>query len=271
MKTKIVTGIKSVICSGLFLISLFSLLSSCKKDSVDTSLPTMKLTPDNVMGKTAQQVDVTLTIYAPNGIKSLEISKTINLVSSGGVTNGTPVSTGDNTYTFVYSYTYQPDDVTKLVGINFRLVDNKGNAVEKDLTVDTEASGAQKIYTHPWKLTSKLWETRNPIEENLKDCGKDDVYTFNSDSTLSINYGMNTGTGDCVFDGFNIFDKWSLSDDEKVFTRVYHSVFDPTKITVEIFQVKSLTKDKLVMELSVDLSAFGLSANELFLYTFETM
>lgn len=267
MKTKIVTGIKSVIYSGLFLISLFSLLSSCKKDSVDTSLPIMKLTPDNVMGKTAQHVDATLTIYAPNGIKSLEISKTINLVSSGGVTNGAPVSTGDNTYTYVYSYTYQPDEVNKLVGINFRLVDNKGNAVEKDLTVNTEASGAQKIYTHPWKLTSKLWETRNPIEESLQNCEKDDAYTFNSDSTMSINYGM---TG-CLFDGFNIFEKWSLSDDEKVFTWVYHSVFDPTKITVETFQVKSLTKDKLVMEVAVDLSAFGLSNNELFLYTFETI
>ncbi len=78
MKTETVTGKKSAIYSGLFLISLFLLLSSCKKDSLDTSLPTMKLTPDNVMGKTAQHVDVTLTIYASNGIESLEIS-TVNL------------------------------------------------------------------------------------------------------------------------------------------------------------------------------------------------
>ncbi len=75
----------------------------------------------------------------------------------------------------------------------------------------------------------------------------------------------------CLNYGYKIFDKSSLSDDEKVFTWIYHSVFDPTKITVENFQVKSLTKDKLVMEVSVDLSAFGLSANELFLYTFETI
>ena len=267
MKTKIITGIKSVTYFGFFIISLALGLSSCKKDSVDTSLPTMKLTPDNVMGKTAQHVDATLTIYAPNGIKSLEISKTINLVSSGGVTMGTPISTGEKTYTYVYTYTYQPDEVNKLVGINFRLVDNKGNAVEKDLTVNTEASGAQKIYTHPWKLTSKLWETRNPIEESLQNCEKDDAYTFHADSTMSINYG----TTGCLFDGFNIFDKWTLSEDEKVFTWVYHSVFDPTKITVETFQVKSLTKDKLVMEVAVDLSAFGLSNHELFLYTFETI
>ena len=267
MKTKTIKRIKSTIYFSAVAIALLLALPSCKKDGVDKSLPTMKLTPDNVMGKTAQHVDVTLIIYAPNGIKSLEISKTINLVSSGGVTTGTPVSTGENIFTFVYAYTYQPDEVNKLVGINFRLTDNKGNAVEKDLTVNTEASGAQKIYTHPWKLTSKLWETHNPVEENLQDCEKDDAYTFRSDSTMSINYG----TSGCLFDGFNIFDKWTLSEDETVFTWVYHSVFDPTKITVETFTVKSLTKDKLVMEVAVDLSAFGLSKNELFLYTFETV
>ncbi|MEO6638558.1 MAG: lipocalin family protein [Ginsengibacter sp.] len=267
MKTKAIKRLKNTIYFGAIAIAFLLVLPSCKKDSIDPSLPTMKLTPDNVMGKTAQLVDVTLSIYAPNGIKSLEISKTINLVSSGGVTTGTPVSTGNNTYTFVYTYTYQPDEVNKLVGINFRLTDNKGNAVEKDLTVNTEASGAQKIYTHPWKLTSKLWETRNPIEENLQNCEKDDAYTFRADSTMAINYG----TTGCLFDGFNIFDKWTLSEDETVFTWVYHSVFDPTKITVETFQVKSLTKDKLVMELTIDLSAFGLSKNELFLYTFETI
>ncbi len=267
MKTKIIKRIRSTIYISATAIALLLVMPSCKKDSVDPNLPTMQLKPDNVLGKTAQHVDVTLTIYAPNGIKSLEISKTINLVSSGGVTTGTPVSTGTNTFTFVYTYTYQPDEVDKLVGINFRLIDNKGNAVEKDLTVNTEASGAQKIYTHPWKLTSKLWETRNPVQESLQDCEKDDAYTFRSDSTMSINYG----TSACTFDGFNIFDKWTLSEDETVFTWVYHSVFDPTKITVETFQVKSLTKDKLVMEVAVDLSAFGLSKNELFLYTFETI
>lgn len=267
MKTKAIKRIKNTIYFGAIAIALLLVLPSCKKDSIDPNLPTLTLKPDNVMGKTAQHVDVTLTIYAPYGIKSLEISKTINLVSSGGVTMGTPVSTGNNTFTFVYTYTYQPDEVNKLVGINFRLTDDKGNAVEKDLTVNTEASGAQKIYTHPWKLTSKLWETRNPIEENLQDCEKDDAYTFKADSSMSINYGA---TG-CLFDGFNIYDKWTLSEDETTFTWVYHSVFDPTKITVETFQVKSLTKDKLVMEVAVDLSAFGLSKNELFLYTFETI
>ena len=77
---------------------------------------------------------------------------------------------------------------------------------------------------------------------------------------------MNYGNAGCTFDGFNIFDQWSLSQDETIFTQVYHSVFDATKITVEKYTIISLTKDKLVMQIGLDLSAFGLSKNEIFVY-----
>jgi hypothetical protein len=80
---------------------------------------------------------------------------------------------------------------------------------------------------------------------------------------------LNYGASGCLFDGFNIFDKWYLSDDEKIFTQIYHSVFDPTKITVEKYVVKSLTPDKMVLEIAIDLSAFGLGKEELFVFTYE--
>ncbi|MEP6926406.1 MAG: hypothetical protein ABI834_02165 [Ginsengibacter sp.] len=265
MKTLIFKRGKLIGFFSLYAIVGSILLSSCKKDSVDSNLPTMKLAPEMVSGKTAQQLQTTLTIHAPYGAKTLEISKTINLVSALGVTTVTPVSLGDNNFEYVFTYTYQPDEVDKLVGINFHFEDAKGNVAEKDLTVNTIPSAAQIIYTHAWKLTSKLWTTRNPITESLQDCEKDNLTTFRSDSSILINYGA---TG-CTFDGFNIFDKWSLSDDETIFTQVYHSVFDPSKITIERYTVKSLTKDKMVLEIGLDLSAFGLSKNEIFLYTYE--
>jgi len=242
-----------------------SMLPACKKDTIDTSLPTMRLTPDKVSGKTGKQVQATLTIHAPNGFKKLETSKTINLVSAFGVTSVTPQDLGDNNYRYVFTYTYQPEEVDKLVGINFHFEDGKGNVAEKDLTVDTEASPAQMIYSRTWKLVSKLWTTRNPIQESLQECEKDNRTNFRRDSTIIVNYGA---VG-CTFDGFNIFDKWTLSDDEKTFTQIYHSVFDPRKITIEKYAVKSLTKDKMVLEIALDLSAFGLSNKEMFLYTYE--
>ena len=238
---------------------------SCKKDKVDTSLPAMVLTPGNVSGKTGKTDTAVLTIHAPNGLKKLETYKTVNLVTSLGVSSLTPEDLGNNEYRYVFIYKHLPDEVDKLVGINFRFEDAKGNAVEKDLTVYTEASGAQKIYSRTWKLVSKLWTTKNPDQESLQDCEKDNKTNFRSDSSITVNFGASG----CLFDGFNVFDKWYLSDDEKVFTQIYHSVFDPTKITVEKYKVISLTSEKMVLEIALDLTAFGLSENELFLYTYE--
>ena len=254
------------ICYSFCMLSLL-IQPSCKKDKADTSLPTMVLTPDKVSGKTAQISEAVLTIHAPNGFKKLETSKTVNLVSSLGINSVIPEDLGNNNYRYVFNYTHLPDEVDKLVGINFHFEDTKGNAAEKDLTVYTEASGAQKIYSRTWKLVSKLWTTKNPAEESLQDCEKDNKTNFRSDSSIVVNYGASG----CLFDGFNIFDKWYLSDDEKVFTQVYHSVFDPTKITVENYTVKSLTSEKMVLEIALDLSAFGLSDKEMFLYTYEAV
>jgi hypothetical protein len=192
----------------------------------------------------------------------------VNLVTSGGVNTVTTEDLGNNYFRYVFNYTHLPDEVDKLVGINFHFEDGKGNAAEKDLTVYTEASGAQKIYSRTWKLTSKLWTSRKPApEESLQDCEKDNKTRFKSDSSIVVDYGA---TG-CLFDGFNIFDKWWLSEDEKTFTQVYHSVFDPTKITVEKYTVKSLTSEKMVLEIALDLSAFGLGKEELFVYTYEAV
>lgn len=253
----------------LFVLCVASLTYSCKKDSVDPSLPVLKLHPVSVTGKSGQQVLDTLDIFAPNGVKSLQLSKTINLQpdASFGTQTVTPESLGGNTYRYVLAYTYQPEEVDKLVGINFRLEDNKGNVAEKDLTVNTTVSGAQIIYSRRWKMTSKLWVTKSPVEENIQECEKDNIFNYNRDSSINVNYGAQG----CMFDGFNIFDKWWLSDDETTFTQVYHSVFDPSNTTTEVYNVQSLTKDKWVMDIAYDLTVFGLSDNEVFVYTYEAV
>jgi hypothetical protein len=83
---------------------------------------------------------------------------------------------------------------------------------------------------------------------------------------MSLNYG----TDACTFDGFNIYDKWYVSEDEKTFTDIYHSVFNSEQITTEVYNIESLTTDKWVMDIALDLSAFGLSNHEVFIYTFQS-
>lgn len=250
-----------------FIIVVAGIITSCNKDSVDPNLPVLKLHPVNVTGKTGQHVLDTLDIVAPLGVGKLVLSKTINLVpdSAFGTQDVTPVSLGNNTYQYILDYTYQPGEVDKLVGINYHFEDSKGNVAEKDLTVNTAASAAQIIYSHKWKPVSVLWTTANPQQESITDCQKDNVFIYNADSTMSINYGALA----CTFDGFNIYDKWYVSDDEKTFTDVYHSVFNPAQITTEVYNIESLTKDKWVMDIAIDLSAFGLSDHEVFVYTYQ--
>ncbi|MEP6466203.1 MAG: hypothetical protein ABJB05_07840 [Parafilimonas sp.] len=253
----------SCIVSGAIIFT-----ASCKKDSSDPNLPALKLHPVNVTGKSGQHVLDTLDIVAPYGVGKLVLSKTINLVpdETFGMQTVTPVSTGANTFQYILDYTYEPDEVNKLVGINFHFEDAKGNVAEKDLTVNTIASASQIIYSHKWKLISKLWTTVTPQQENEQDCAKDDIYTYNADSTMGINYGAMA----CTFDGLNIYDKWYVSDDEKTFTDIYHSVFNPDQITTEVYNIESLTNDKWVMDIALDLSVFGLSDHEVFVYTYQS-
>jgi len=242
---------------------------TCKKDTVETDLPTLRLAPDKVSGKSGFPVSTVLSGTVQNGVKNFYISKTVNLkADSSWGTNGVLTVTdlaGQTTFDYTFNYTLQDDEVDKLVGFNYRIEDEKGKAAEKDLTVNTIASGAQIIASHPWKYTSKIWETDDPPSENLQDCEKDNFFVYKRDSTILLNYG----TAGCIFDGLNIYDKWTLSEDEKTFTQSYHSVFDPSKVTTEVYTVKSLTKDKWVVEIALDLSVFGLSDHEMFEYTYE--
>ncbi|MGZ3956818.1 MAG: lipocalin family protein [Flavisolibacter sp.] len=207
-----------------------------------------------------------MNITAPNGLSALYITKGVNLKtdSSFGTNGRLKVAATGNSYSYAFTYTLSPDEVDKLVGFNFRAEDTKGLAAEKDFTLNTTVSGAQLLYSYRWNLKSKMWQT-TPPQENIQDCEKDDSYLFNRDSTMSINYG----TAACTFDGFNVYDKWTLSPDEKELTITYHSIFNPAQITNDKYRVISLTKDKLVIDIAYDLTVFGLSDHEVFAFTYE--
>ncbi len=254
---------------SVLLCLLLAALSGCKKDSADPNQPILKLIPDNVTGKSGREIEATLSITAPNGAKDVAVYKTVNLNKDQdyGTVTGAPVDLGNNQYEYKFTYQLSPDEVDSLVGFNFRFTDARGLTAEKDLTVNTTTSGQQIIYSRRWKLVSRMWTSVNPNVEDIKDCDKDNIFVWNRDSTYNVEFG----TSACTFDGFNVFDKWELSEDEKTFKQTYHSVFDPAQVTVEEYRVTTLTRDRLVMEIFVDLSVFGppYTDKEVFVYTFE--
>lgn len=255
----------------LVLLSLL-FLASCKKDETDPNMPVLSLTPDNVTGKSGRVIEATLTIHAPNGAGKLKMYKTINLqrdntFGNNGILEVTPMSLGGNDYEYVFSYQLEGGEVDKLVGINFRFEDAKGIAAEKDLTVNTTTSGQQIMYSRRWTLVSRMWTSVTPAENDMQDCEKDNVFIWNADSTYTVNFGTNA----CTFDGFNVFDRWVLSEDEKTLTQEYYSLFDPSNRTIETYTVKTLNRDKLVLEQLIDLTVFGLSDKEVFVSTYEPL
>ncbi|RNI22675.1 lipocalin family protein [Rufibacter latericius] len=263
--------ISSFLFSCLALVAM-TFWTSCSDDESTPDAPVLTLSKEEVSGKTGQPVEVTVSIKVPGGLKALRITKQVNLQNDNTYgTNGVQTvqlpSTGQTDYTYNFTYTHAPGEVDKLVGFTFRAEDNNGKVGEKVLTVNTTASGEQILYTYRWNLKSKMHTTPNPDVEDIEDCETDDSFVYNENGTMAVNYG----TKPCTFDGFNTYSTWSLSDDEKTFTQTYASVFDPTQVTTETYTVKSLTKDRLVMEITLDLSVFGppYTDKETFVYTFD--
>ena len=174
----------------LFALAAAVIFTSCKKeDKVDPNQPKITLSSDKFTGKSGQELTFTVSVSAPNGISALIITKGVNLKtdSSFGTNGQMKISASGNSFEYVFQYILDPGEVDKLVGFNFRVEDSKGLAAEKDFTLNTTVSGAQLLYSYRWNLKSKIWQ-KNPPEENIQECEKDDSYLFNRDSTMSINY-----------------------------------------------------------------------------------
>lgn len=247
--------------------------ASCKKDEVDPNAPQVSLSNDYALGKTLQNLSITVDITAPNGINALIITKSINLVEDktfgiNGVLKITPTA-GAKTMQYTFNYTYKPGEVDKLVGINFKVEDANGKTAEKDLTIGTTVSAKELLFSYRWNIKAKQWMLTPPVDD-LKSCEKDDSFTFNADGTMAKHYGTNTKTGDCAFDGFNEYTSWSISDDEKELTIKYASIFNPAQVTTEVYTIKSLNRDRMVLAITYDLSVFGLSDKEPFEFTYDS-
>jgi hypothetical protein len=253
---------------SLIMAACLYLLTSCDKNDADPNIPVMDMSTDFVLNKSDREVEVLLDMSVPGGIKSLEISKGVNLQPDAayGVKTVTPAPAGDNKFRYMFYYTLQRAEVDKLVGFNFKLTDNAGRVVEKDLTVHTEANAAEIIYSRKWKLVSKLRITDGANEETIENCDKDNKFTFRKDSTMMIDWG----SPGCGLEGLNVYDKWELSEDEKNFKQEYYDVFNPARRTVEAYSVRSISSTKLEMLIIHDMSWLPpLTDKEEYIYTWE--
>lgn len=249
------------------------------EDFFDNDSFTVKLAADRNIGEgqyirkaeSGDEVDVAVTLQSASSLSELEITKTLNLeVDSTFGTNGTMTVDASGT-SFEYNFHYVTDttDVDQLVGFTFEATNAVGETEVSDLTVEVTLSPRDNLPRRRWALTSIL-HVNNDNEEVINECEKDNSMLLNADSTIVLDYGEDTAVGACAFDGFNIYTKWYLTEDEQQFVREYYGIFSPNVTVVETFEVKILTVEELGLELTVDLTALGLGI-ETFLYIYKAV
>lgn len=282
VKFNIMKEYRQYIAYGVILFAAVLGLGSCEDDyQSDAADPGLPLTVDGASVKAPGhgqyrlsrrlvdgQVVITADLSTIGTVKSLTITKTVGAQKDATFGQNGVITIDPSGLQSTYDFTYnlQEADVDQLVGLTFEAQDQSGNALTSDLTLVVTLTPRDNIPRKKWAWTSRLWVDNNNSQD-LKDCEKDNYYLFNSDSTVTVSYGADTGAGDCAFDGFTIYDKWYLTADEKYFILKSHGLFDPT-VKADTFQMQTLTVDKLEMSIDIDLSVFGLGTDETFLYQY---
>jgi hypothetical protein len=217
----------------------------------------------------SEELEVKADLSSLGALRALTITKTVNLAvdPTFGDNGVLTVDAGSIDSEYVFSYVPPDTDVDQLVGFTFNAEAVNGTKVASDLQLVVTLSPRDNLPRRKWQWKSKIW-IDNDNAQDIKECEKDNYFLFNIDGTMSLNFGANTGSAGCDFDGFNVYDTWSLSEDEKEFVMIYHSIFSPDVPQTETYRVKTLTTEKLELEIDYDLSWLGLSTEETFLYEF---
>lgn len=269
----------------LIIFSMAALLTSCEddyeSDADDQAIP-LAYTGQQIKAPgrgqyklralSGEALEVSANMASVKPLKSFTITKTVNLAvdQSYGNAGTLTVDVGAINDQYIFQYEPSEDDVDQLVGFTFQAEGSDGSQVASDLQLVVTLSPRDNLPRKKWLWKSKIWIDKDNLQD-IKECEKDNYYLFNNDGTMSINFGANTGTPGCDFDGFNVYDTWSLSEDEKTFTMVYHSIFSPDVPQTEIYRVKTLTTEMLELEIDFDLTWLGEGPEETFLYEFTAL
>lgn len=243
--------------AALCMMAVSVMMSSCTKDDPDA--PVVSLSSTDYNGKTGDVATTTATVTAEGGLSTLKITKYIGAdIDMSYGTNGT-LEVTSSTYTLEYEL--GEEGVTNPIRFNFTAEDDNGNTGTADFVVTTEVSLEFLLVNYNWRWQSKEGKVfeADPVSEQILPCEEDNVYTFNSDGTMSIDYGAITGTGGgtCDFDGLRVETNWALNaaGDELTITLV--NVFDPADIQEQVYKVNSFNLMEIVSEQTIDLTVFG--------------
>jgi len=215
---------------------------------------------------------VNVNVKAPEELRGIQVTKTRNLtVDTSFGTAGTRIIEASGT-AFDFDFTYYPsvDDVDQLIGFTFEAMTASDKMHTSDLTAVITLSPKDNLTRKDWLWTSikHVNSANQPNEEVIAECERDNIYSFNEDGSMSLDYGGDTGSGSCNLDGLNVYSKWRITDVDQYFLLEKYNVFTPNITAVDTFEIVELKVERLQLLQKVDLSVFGLGIEE-FLYTFQ--
>lgn len=262
-------------------ITALAIFFGCSEDedlpgqSVDITLSAEDLEPSSpgeyrYQVESGNEVNINARIQSAVGLSNLVITKTVNnIIDDTYGTNGTTtVDVSGNEASYHFAYTPSVDDVDQLVGFNFKGTDSNGAMTEIDLQLVVTLSPKDNLPRRRWLLTSVFHV--NQDEEAIKDCEKDNSMLLNEDGSMVFDFGADTAQGDCAFDGFTVYNKWYITEEDggSYFSREGYGIFAPDMVVVDTYEIVVLTTEKIEMKQTMDLSDFGESTEETFIFTY---
>ncbi|GLR18744.1 lipocalin family protein [Portibacter lacus] len=242
----------AVLFAGTFTIT------SCTKEK---AAPTVSLSDTTFTGKIGETASTTLSAVTDGEYKELRITKYLGTdVDDSYGTNGTMTVSSALPYDF--TYVLNEEGAETPVRFQFTVVDQEDQTGDANFVITTDITLAYVLVKFDWRLNSKLgklFAESEPESEQIIDCEKDNVFTFNADGTMSLDFGELTGSGGgtCDFDGLSVYSTYEISNDESTLSMSFYNAFDPGDITTEVYTIKDYSLTDLVTTTPIDLSAFG--------------
>ncbi|MBK7428782.1 MAG: hypothetical protein IPI60_18075 [Saprospiraceae bacterium] len=245
-----------IMTMSMLMMASVAFMTGCKKD--DPVGPSVSLSRTDFNGKIGESTSTTATVTAEGGLKTLRITKFIGTtIDNTYGTNGTLTVTGS---THTLNYTLAEEGLQSPIRFKFEAEDNNGKKGSSDFVITTAPSLSYVLVNFNWRLDSKVGKElaaeANESEKVLA-CEKDNVYTFNANGTMSVNYGALTGSGGgtCDFDALLEGTSWSVNAAETELTLVFNNLF--TGPTTEVYRISSFSLLEMKGKINVDLTVFG--------------
>jgi len=198
-----------VLVFSILAIYSFTLVSCSEDEPPAPVAPQISLDRTTYTGDIDDQVTVNVTGNLDGAFQVLRIRKFIGTTQDQTFgTNGVMEVTSGLPYAF--TYTLGIDGLTEPIRINFEVEDANGLTDDADLIIQTDASREQLLTAFDWRWASQEFEG----ESTLQECEADNVWSFENDGSVSLDYGPLTGSGggSCDFDGALIHTGWRMNE-----------------------------------------------------------